>query len=63
MRHGVRYYLVLHDVDPDTGETQEIARGAPAREVGERLGLGQPSDPEGLGIWYIEAATPAVVGA
>lgn len=56
MRHGVRYYLVLHDVDLDTGETLEIACGEEAREVGCRLGLGIPSDEMGLGIWYVEEA-------
>lgn len=52
---GIGYLLILYRHNED-GSTGDIVSGEEAKRIGERLGLGEPSDdhPTHMGIWYIE---------
>jgi hypothetical protein len=51
---GLRYILIAYHYDEATETTGLSVHGAEARELGERLGLGEPSDSTGAAIWYAE---------
>lgn len=51
---GQRYVLMLYELHPNgtTGHSP-VEDAAVAAEIGERMNIGPPDDPNGWGIWQV----------
>jgi hypothetical protein len=47
--------LILFTQNEDGSTGDMVDDKEIATKIGERLGLGEPSDPAGFAIWYVEA--------